>query len=331
MVSSYKTECEVDGAKEITEILETKQKHKNCFTKIFLTNDILIQKKCLKRKNLFFPINQNKFIHIECNRLIVNKLENIRSKQKQLFQNEIKGFVEKCKKINLLMDCEKINSIINTFFQINGCNNRFKDSLICNICQKMIDIKYVEKHVIHCKSNSCNFVHVDGRKCETVGHKSSLHLNFLQKNELIEVSMEKKNNKFKKVFNTENLMRTSQIIVFKTRNIFVYLKHIVKNFSQKFDIVSKQCVCYKKIKNCQCLRYCLNNFDVDLFKKRKNKSLHYTRIDFDSKSKSTKYKIALIYVDKFNFDKKFSNFSFAESFRKTKYVKLIFLHNLDKF
>ena len=90
-------------------------------------------------------------------------------------------------------------------------------------------------------------------------------------------------------------------------------------------------MCYKKIKNCQCLRYCLNNFDVDLFKKRKNKSLHYTRIDFDSKSKSTKYKIALIYVDKFNFDKKFSNFSFAESFRKTKYVKLIFLHNLDKF
>ena len=50
-----------------------------------------------------------------------------------------------------------------------------------------------------------------------------------------------------------------------TRNIFVYLKHIVKNFSQQFDIVSKHCVCYKKIKNCQCLRYCLNNFDVDLF------------------------------------------------------------------
>ena len=99
MVSSYKTECEVDGAKEITEILETKQKHKNCFTKFFLTNDIFIQKKCLKRRNLFFPINQNKFIHIECNRLIVNKLENIRSKQKQLFQNEIKGFVEKCKKM----------------------------------------------------------------------------------------------------------------------------------------------------------------------------------------------------------------------------------------
>ena len=56
----------------------------------------------------------------------------------------------------------------------------------------MIDVKYVEKHVGICKSNLCDFVHVDGRKCETVGHKESLHLNFINKTKLFEIKIEKK-------------------------------------------------------------------------------------------------------------------------------------------
>ena len=329
-MSNYKTVCEIDSIKEIKEILENKQPHRQCFTKNFMIDNISIQKNCLKNKHLFFPLNQNKFIHIKCNRLIVNKLENLKSKQTKIFQNEINVFIEKCKKINLLMDCEKINSIINIFFQINGCKNNFKDSLICNICNKMIDVKYVEKHVGICKSNLCDFVHVDGRKCETVGHKESLHLNFINKTKLFEIKIEKEMNKFEKVFNYDNLIRTDEIIIFKTRNIFLYLKQIVDKFSHQFDVVSKQCFCYKKIKYCQCFRYCLNNLDSNSFKKRRDKSLHNAIIDFDSKPKSTKYKIALIYVDNAHFVKKISNFSFTESFRKTKFVKIIFLHNLDK-
>lgn len=330
-MSNYKTVCEIDSIKEIKEILENKQTHTKCFTKIFLTNNISIQKMCLKNKHLFFALNQNKFIHMKCNRLIINKLENLKSKQKEIFQNELRVFIEKCKKMSLLMDCEKINSIINIFFQINGCKNNFKDSLICNICNKLINVKYVEKHVGLCKSNLCNFVHVDGRKCETVGHKESLHSNFVTKTELFEIKIEKETNKFEKVFNYDNLIRTDEIIIFKTRNIFLYLKQIVDKFSHEFDIVSKQCLCYKNIRYCQCFRYCLNNLDSNSFKKRKDKSLHNAIIDFDSKPKSTKYKLALIYVDKVHFVKKFSNFSFTESFRKTKFVKIIFIHNLDNF
>ena len=330
-MSNYKTVSEIDSIKEIKEILENNQPHRKCFTKIFMTNNISIQKNCLKKKQIFFPLNQNKFIHIKCNRLIVDKLENLKSKQTKIFQNEINVFIAKCKKINLLMDCEKINSIINIFFQINGCKNNFKDSLICNICNKMINVKYVEKHAGLCKSNLCNFVHVDGRKCETVGHKEYLHLNFINKTELFEIKLEKEMNKFEKVFNYDNLIRTDEIMIFKTRNIFVYLKQIVDKYSHEFDIVSKQCLCYKNMKYCQCFRYCLNNLDSNSFKKRRDKSLHNAIIDFDSKPKSTKYKLALIYVDKVHFVKKFSNFSFTESFRKTKFVKIIFLHNLDKF
>ena len=151
-MSNYKTVCEIDSIKEIKEILENKQTHTKCFTKFFLTNNISIQKMCLKNKQLFFALNQNKFIHMKCNRLIINKLENLKSKQKEIFQNELRVFIEKCKKMSLLMDCEKINSIINIFFQINGCKNNFKDSLICNICNKLINVKYVEKHVGLCKS-----------------------------------------------------------------------------------------------------------------------------------------------------------------------------------
>ena len=330
-MSNYKTVCEIDSVNEIKEILQNKQTHRKCFMKIFMTNDILIQKTCLKKKQLFFALNQNKFIHIKCNRFIVNKLENLKLKQKKIFKHEIRLFTETCKKINLLMDCEKINSIINILLQIHGCKNNFKDSLICNVCNKMIDVKYVEKHVGLCKSNLCNFIHVDGRKCETVGHKESLHLNFINKTELFEIRIEKEMNKFEKVFNYDNLIRTDEIIIFKTRNIFIYLKQIVDKFSHKFDIVSKQCLCYKNIKYCQCFRYCLNNLDSNLFKERKDKSLHNAIIDFDSKPKSTKYKLALIYVDKVHFVKKFSNFSFTKSFRKTKFVKIIFIHNLDTF
>ena len=82
-MSNYKTLCEIDSIKEIKEILENKQRHRKCFTKIFMTNNISIQKNCLKNKQLFFALNQNKFIHIKCNRLIVHKLENLKSKQKK--------------------------------------------------------------------------------------------------------------------------------------------------------------------------------------------------------------------------------------------------------
>ena len=331
MMSNYKTVGEMESKKEIKEILENKQTHKKCFTKIFMTNNISIQKNCLKKKHIFFALNQNKFIHIKCNRLIVNKLENLKSKQKKFFQNEIRLFIEKCTKINLLMDCEKINSIINIFFQINGCKNIFKDSLICNVCNKMIDVKYVEKHVGLCKSNLCNFVHVDGRKCETVGHKESLHLNFKTKTELFGIKIDIERNKFGKVFNYDNLIKTDEILIFKTRNVFVYLKQIVDTFSDEFDIVSKQCLCYKNLKYCQCFRYCLNNLDSNSFKERKDKSLHNAIIDFNRKPELTNYKLALIYVNKADFVKKFSNFSFTESFRKTKFVKIIFIHNLDNF
>ena len=88
-MSNYKTVSEIDSIKEIKEILENNQPHRKCFTKIFMTNNISIQKNCLKKKQIFFPLNQNKFIHIKCNRLIVDKLENLKSKQTKIFQNEI--------------------------------------------------------------------------------------------------------------------------------------------------------------------------------------------------------------------------------------------------
>ena len=79
---NYKTLSEIDSIKETKKYWKIK-KHISNFLQNFLTNDILIQKKCLKNKDIFFALNQNKFIHIKCNRLFVNKLESLKSKQKK--------------------------------------------------------------------------------------------------------------------------------------------------------------------------------------------------------------------------------------------------------
>lgn len=309
--------------------IEKEQYHKKCFNMAFLTNDMSTQKICLNKRNIFFPISKNRFLHAKCNTLLIEKLNKIKRKQIEILKKEMNLFFQKYKRLNLLTDSEKINTCINMFYQFHSCTNELKDSIICTICKKMINIKYVDKHVKICKFNNCSFIHVDGRKCKNMKHKNSLHNNFIDIYKLSNISLKNISLKFNDIFNIENLYKQNEIIVFKTKNIFKYTKQLVKKFSTNFDIVCKKCECFMKLKSCQCFRYCMINFNLDLSNKKIEKTLHKTILEFDYINDFKRRKIAIITVDKNDGLKEFNNFSFLSSFRKCNYVKLIFLHNFD--
>ena len=54
--------------------IEEKRKHKSCFNKIIIINNIWIQKYCLEHDTLFFALTQNRFLHVNCNPISIEKL-----------------------------------------------------------------------------------------------------------------------------------------------------------------------------------------------------------------------------------------------------------------
>ena len=311
--------------------IEEKRKHKSCFNKIIIINNIWIQKYCLEHDTLFFALKQNRFLHVNCNPISIEKLNKIKQKQIEIFKENFNQFFNLSRKLNLILNLEKLNTGINMLYNFHKCNNELKDSIICEECHKMISLKYVEKHVQTCKIEDCLFIHVDGRQCEHVKHNKLIHRNFINNTNVTEDKESTLFKKFNKIFYIHNLKETNEIIVYKTNNELMYTSHLVKSFGSKFDIVSKYCDCFIKLHACQCFRYCINNFSLELFKKRKEKTMHKAIRDLNDMPNIGKNKIAVINVNNQLGNPKFENFSFLSNFRKTNSIKFIFFHNVDFF
>jgi hypothetical protein len=303
--------------------------HSKCVNKILKFDDIYMQKFCLQRSDLFFPLKQNKFLHFYCNKLLIIKLKEIRKEQIEIFSKRIYSLFDNWKKLNLLLDCEKLNSSFNILYKLSGCNNELKNCILCVECKKLVNINYIEKHFNTCKISKCVFNHVDGRQCDNVKHSKKMHRDFLCQHDLISENICINVKKFQTIFHVNNIKKTNEILVFKTKNSLSYIHSIVQTYFKRFNVMSKNCYCFLKLHSCQCFRYLLNNCDIDLFLKRKDKTLHQAINDCNVNSLSIRKTISIINVDKNVGKQKFKDFSFLSSFRNNNSIKLIFVHNLN--
>lgn len=318
-----------EEAKSILKKIEKNMEHSKCVNNILTINDMYFQKFCLERKNQFFPLNQNKFLHISCNKLVIEKLKKIRKEQIDLFSQSINTFLQHWKKMNLLIECEKLNTTFNILYKLCECKNEIRNGIICAECKKLINMNYIEKHFSTCKVSKCLFIHADGQQCENIKHNKKIHTNFISKNDLIIKNPIVNCKKFDMIFNVNNMKKTNEIIVFKTKNSLSYINILVKTFYKGYNIISKNCKCFISLHTCQCFLYCLNNCNIDLFLKRKDKTLHRAIDDSNKNPLLFKKTISIINVNKNIGPTKFVDFSFLSTFRKNNFVKLIFLHNSD--
>ena len=283
----------------------------------------------MERKDIFFPLNQNKFLHVCCNTLVIEKLKKIREEQIDSFSQSISTFLKHWRKMNLIIECEKLNTTFNILYKFCECSNEIRNAIICSECKKMINMNYIEKHFSICSFSECLFIHVDGKQCQNIKHNKKIHKNFISKNDLLITDKNVNFKKFNKIFSANNLKKTNEIIVFKTTNSLSYLSIFVKTFVNNYNIISKNCKCFTRLHTCQCFLYCLNNCNIDLFLKRKDKTLHKAIDDSNKNPLLFTKTISIINVDKNAGPTKFADFSFLSTFRKNNFVKLIFFHNLD--
>ena len=289
-------------------------------------SDLDKQSFCLKRNDLLFPLKQNKFLHNACNPIIVDKLKKIKFDQVKSFTEQINIIIKTWKKMEYILEAEKLLTCLNILYSLSGCENKLEDFLLCSVCNKMVNIVYIKKHKEICKINNCQFFHVDGRPCEKINHNKTLHRYFFQSNDINKKRMYINVEKFQKNFNYKEMFKTNEIIAYKSKHIFQNLNLIVKEFQNNFDIYSKKCLCFLRSKNCQCFRYVLNNIDIVSFKKRKTKNVYEALKDIKNCKRNV---IAVITAEKENGFIKHKKFSFFSTFRKNDFLKLIILHNLE--
>ena len=81
--------------KIIHELLDnTKSVHESCFKNILLVNDLILQKKCFEKTNIFFMVKENQFIHLKCNQLIIDDIKVLQNEQKQKVWNALMNYLK---------------------------------------------------------------------------------------------------------------------------------------------------------------------------------------------------------------------------------------------
>ena len=287
-----------------------------------------IQNKYIKENKYFFPISQNKFLHKDCNSLTIDELVNIKKKQERMYRFKLFQLLKEWEKNNIVLDCEKLTLAFRFILKYNKCDYSDKQYIICQKCKKVINCNYVKTHSSFCKIKECTFEHADGRKCDCKLHKENIHMNFVSNNEInfnTHTNITKKHNN---IFSQNSLNDLNTIIVFKTNKIYYYISYLLFNFKDQYDIFTKRCICFLKLKSCQCFRYILNNVSVNKFLKRSEKNVYKCIKEYNECYMNSKIKIGIIIVDKQLGNIIKQNFSFFSTYRKNKFLKIIFIHNL---
>ena len=282
---------------------------------------------CLKNKNIFFAISQKEYIHIECNKILIEKLLKIKNYQFNIFSNSLHNFFQDWKKNNMILENEKIKTTINFVYSITNCKNKLENCILCNLCRKIIKIKQLKQHKQICKDTICSFVHVDGRNCEKIKHSQKIHYNFLNKKNINNININVNFKKFEKNFNIQVFENTNEILIYKTKKSISYINLIVEKFSNIYNIYAKNCKCFLNLHNCQCFRNILNNINIELFLKRQNKNVYEALSDLN-KTYNSKKSIALINIDEKFGNIKFKIFSLYSSFRPNNFIKVIYISNI---
>ena len=301
------------------------KQHDSCFKSILSINDLMIKKKCIQMTNLFFMINENKFIHLKCNDLIIEHLKVFQDKEKEIVWNGLMNYIQITKKAICVNNSLLLQTTVNEMYNSFNVVGKFSSFLKCNFCNRAVKSGHEENHLLFCKEKECNFVHIDNVKCNSKKHKNKFHLNFLSINDILNIVDINQNIIY--IIKQNLFKKNNNCIVIKSDSIEQTLFSIKESFHYDYRIISKKCVCIHKFKCCNCFLQIINNCETNLYLKRKRKNIYYGMKDL----KSNKFKLISIILIDYSLSELESvkSFNINKNIRKCNNFKVVFLTKDD--
>ena len=270
---------------------------------------------------MFFAINNNEFIHKKSNPIIIEKLNQLRIEEIEIFWQSLTNFIKIIKQLKVLSECFILNNFKREFYNAFNCNGKISNFVICEECHKIVKTGHESRHIKLCKNRICGFRQIDGHACNSFVHTKKLHLDFFPFDYIIKdyaietnVLKELQNNLIESEINS---------IIIHSNEIQNTISCITDNFKNQFRILVKKCNCLNVSKYCNCFLHIINNADSNMYFKRKRKNVYYGIKDLICKRKKI---LGIINVNYKAKDIKYSKqFDFFQNIRKSKQFKLIFM------
>ena len=149
--------------------------HLKCFKSILFVEDLMLKKKCINKKNLFFMINENKFIHINCNTLLMEDINLFQKDQNMKIWNALMSYIKVIDQSICVSSSMVVESTLKELFNLFKLVGKFSPFLKCNLCNRVVKRGYEENHSKFCKERECNFRRIDNVKCNSKSHKNKFH------------------------------------------------------------------------------------------------------------------------------------------------------------
>ena len=280
----------------------------------------MLKKKCMDKKNLFFMINENQYIHINCNTLLMEDINLFQKDQHMKILKSLMSFIKVIDQSMCVSSSMVVEFTLKELFNLFKLVGKFSPFLKCNLCNRVVKKGYEENHLKFCKERECNFRHIDNIKCNSKSHKNKFHLNFLAYKCINSNTI---NQNLITKLNTNLLSNKNNFMVLNSNLLNETISIIQNEFNSQYRIVAKKCLCLLRFKSCNCFLQILNNCDPYMYFKRQKKNLYYAMKDL--KLKGVKL-ISIILVDySLNELKNIIKFQFLQNIRKNHNFKVIFL------
>ena len=275
--------------------------------------------------NLFFMINENKFIHLKCNDLIIEHLKLCQNEEKKKVWDGLMDYIRITEKTIYLSNSLVLETTVNEMYKSFNVVGKLSSFLKCNFCNRVIKAGHEENHLLFCKEKECNFIHIDNVKCTSKKHKNKFHLNFFSIKDILNTIDINQN--VISIIKQNLIEKNNNCIVIKAESISNTLYSIKEAFYYDYRIISKKCICLQKFKFCNCFLQIINNCETNLYLKRKRKNIYYGMKDL----KLNKVKLISIILIDYDLSQlnNFKKFNIKKNIRKSNDFKVIFLTKND--
>ena len=299
--------------------------------------------KNLKKK--FLQMNNNCFIHKNSNKIIADTIDEMKIEEIREFWFCLNNLIKISKNATFISHDFIWNNFTKEFCRAFEINNKPFSFVKCVNCKNMVKKASVKLHFKKCNEKLCNFVHVDGIKCNSILHSKNLHKDFLEFSNF-EVNympldgLTENEPKCQEIRGTETLENSYagppeqskyyiknlkyQNLIIKNQNFKSVINQIVKMYSNNYRILAKHCNCITNLtKYCNCFIAFLNNIDSESYKLRPKKNLFYGMKDFLQK----KYKLICVILVNYNQNDLncIENVNFFQNVRNCVDIKFVFL------
>ena len=312
--------------KIIHELIDnTKSVHESCFKNILVVDDLILQKKCCEKTNIFFMVKENQFIHLKCNQLIIDDIKVLQNEQKDIVWNSLMNYLKIIQKSTCLSNSMIMQLTVNEMYRLFKVVGKSSSFLKCDKCNKVVKSGFENHHLLFCKQRKCDFVQIDNILCNSKSHKSKFHINFYSHSQIVNDKTINQNALSEIKINLIN--KKNSFIVLKCESIQHTLSSIKDEFYHDFRIIAKKCICALKFKFCNCFLKIINNCDSNLYFHRKKKNIYYGMKDLKLKKVKLIGIVILDYID-FELQSK-NNFRLIKHIRRHPDFKIIFLSRND--